>query len=182
MNFDRDSLLLYAVTDRAWLKGQPLAPQVEQALLGGATMVQLREKQLDLPHFRREALEIQALCRRYGVPFLINDNVDLALDIGADGVHVGQEDMEAGLVRQKLGPGKILGVSAHSPEEALRAQAAALVCYAAGVLCLAFGIQGGVRRKTCPLCRATLRTPTDQLPGQTEQYRCPNCGSIVKPK
>ena len=120
MNFDRDSLLLYAVTDRAWLKGQTLAQQVEQALLGGATMVQLREKQLDLPHFRREALEIQALCRRYGVPFLINDNVDLALDIGADGVHVGQEDMEAGLVRQKLGPGKILGVSAHSPEEALR--------------------------------------------------------------
>ena len=119
MNFDRDSLLLYAVTDRAWLKGQTLAQQVEQALLGGATMVQLREKQLDLPHFRREALEIQALCRRYGVPFLINDNVDLALDIGADGVHVGQEDMEAGLVRQKLGPGKILGVSAHSPEEAL---------------------------------------------------------------
>ena len=95
MNFDRDSLLLYAVTDRAWLKGQTLAQQVEQALLGGATMVQLREKQLDLPHFRREALEIQALCRRYGVPFLINDNVDLALDIGADGVHVGQEDMEA---------------------------------------------------------------------------------------
>lgn len=85
MNFDRDSLLLYAVTDRAWLKGQTLAQQVEQALLGGATMVQLREKQLDLPHFRREALEIQALCRRYGVPFLINDNVDLALDIGADG-------------------------------------------------------------------------------------------------
>ena len=121
MNLDKNSLLLYAVTDRSWLKGQTLAQQVEQALLGGATMVQLREKQLDLPHFRREALEIQALCRRYGAPFLINDNVDLALEIGADGVHVGQEDMEARLVRQKLGPGKILGVSAHSPEEALRA-------------------------------------------------------------
>ena len=134
MNFDRDSLLLYAVTDRAWLKGQTLAQQVEQALLGGATMVQLREKQLDLPHFRREALEIQALCRRYGVPFLINDNVDLALDIGADGVHVGQEDMEAGLVRQKLGPGKILGVSAHSPEEALRAQAAGADYLGAGAV------------------------------------------------
>ena len=134
MNFDRDSLLLYAVTDRAWLKGQTLAQQVEQALLGGATMVQLREKQLDLPHFRREALEIQALCRRYGVPFLINDNVDLALEIGADGVHVGQEDMEAGLVRQKLGPGKILGVSAHSPEEALRAQAAGADYLGAGAV------------------------------------------------
>ena len=134
MNLDKHSLLLYAVTDRSWLKGQTLAQQVEQALLGGATMVQLREKQLDLPHFRREALEIQALCRRYGAPFLINDNVDLALEIGADGVHVGQEDMEAGLVRQKLGPGKILGVSAHSPEEALRAQAAGADYLGAGAV------------------------------------------------
>ena len=134
MNLDKNSLLLYAVTDRSWLKGQTLAQQVEQALLGGATMVQLREKQLDLPHFRREALEIQALCRRYGAPFLINDNVDLALEIGADGVHVGQEDMEAGLVRQKLGPDKILGVSAHSPEEALRAQAAGADYLGAGAV------------------------------------------------
>ena len=134
MNLDKHSLLLYAVTDRSGLKGQTLAQQVEQALLGGATMVQLREKQLDLPHFRREALEIQALCRRYGAPFLINDNVDLALEIGADGVHVGQEDMEAGLVRQKLGPGKILGVSAHSPEEALRAQAAGADYLGAGAV------------------------------------------------
>ena len=134
MNFDKNSLLLYAVTDRNWLKGQTLAQQVEQALLGGATMIQLREKQLDLPHFRREALEIQAICRRYGVPFLINDNVDLALDIGADGVHVGQEDMEAGLVRQKLGMGKILGVSAHSPQEALRAQSAGADYLGAGAV------------------------------------------------
>ena len=152
MNFDRDSLLLYAVTDRAWLKGQTLAQQVEQALLGGATMVQLREKQLDLPHFRREALEIQALCRRYGVPFLINDNVDLALDIGADGVHVGQEDMEAGLVRQKLGPGKILGVSAHSPEEALRAQAAGADYLGAGAV-----FHTGTKRNVSTLSYDTLR-------------------------
>ncbi len=152
MNFDRDSLLLYAVTDRAWLKGQTLAQQVEQALLGGATMVQLREKQLDLPHFRREALEIQALCRRYGVPFLINDNVDLALDIGADGVHVGQEDMEAGLVRQKLGPGKILGVSAHSPEEALRAQAAGADYLGAGAV-----FHTGTKSNVSTLSYDTLR-------------------------
>ena len=152
MNFDRDSLLLYAVTDRAWLKGQTLAQQVEQALLGGATMVQLREKQLDQPHFRREALEIQALCRRYGVPFLINDNVDLALDIGADGVHVGQEDMEAGLVRQKLGPGKILGVSAHSPEEALRAQAAGADYLGAGAV-----FHTGTKSNVSTLSYDTLR-------------------------
>ena len=151
MNLDKHSLLLYAVTDRSWLKGQTLAQQVEQALLGGATMVQLREKQLDFPHFRREALEIQALCRRYGTPFLINDNVDLALEIGADGVHVGQEDMEAGLVRQKLGPGKILGVSAHSPEEALRAQAAGADYLGAGAV-----FHTGTKTDVSTLSRDTL--------------------------
>lgn len=152
MNLDKHSLLLYAVTDRSWLKGQTLAQQVEQALLGGATMVQLREKQLDLPHFRREALDIQALCRRYGAPFLINDNVDLALEIGADGVHVGQEDMEAGLVRQKLGPGKILGVSAHSPEEALRAQAAGADYLGAGAV-----FHTGTKSNVSTLSYDTLR-------------------------
>ena len=81
-----------------------------------------------------------------------------------------------------LAAGVVLLLLGAVGQTALRAQAAALVCYAAGVLCLAFGIQGGVRRKTCPLCRATLRAPTDQLPGQTEQYRCPSCGSIVTPK
>lgn len=122
MKFAKEDLLLYAVTDRSWLKGKTLYEQVEQALQGGATFLQLREKELDEAHFMEEAAEIQKLCSQYQVPFLINDNVDIALAMGADGVHVGQEDMEAGEARRKLGPDKIIGVSAHSVEEALRAE------------------------------------------------------------
>ena len=125
MNCDRNQLLLYAVTDRAWLTGdQTLAWQVEQALEGGATMIQIREKHLSRCAFQAEAQELKTLCRRYQVPLIVNDDVDLALEIGADGVHVGQEDLEAGQARAKLGPNRILGVSAHSVEQALRAQAA----------------------------------------------------------
>ncbi len=123
MKFNNTNLLLYAVTDRSHLAGQPLARQVEQALKGGATMVQLREKHLDRERFLAEALELKALCRRYEVPLIINDDVDLALEVDADGVHVGQEDMEASRARQRLGPDKILGVSAHNVSEALKAQA-----------------------------------------------------------
>lgn len=124
MNFDSATLRLYAVTDRAWLGDKTLAWQVERALEGGATMVQIREKHLSREAFRAEALELKALCRRYGAPLIVNDDVDLALEIGADGVHLGQEDLEAGQARKKLGPDMILGVSAHSVAEALRAQEA----------------------------------------------------------
>ena len=134
MNFDRHSLLLYAVTDRSRLAEHTLAWAVEEALRGGVTLVQLREKHLDKDDFRTEALEIQALCRRYGVPLLINDDVELALEIGADGVHVGQDDLEAGQARAKLGPDRIIGVSAHSVEEALRAQAAGADYLGAGAV------------------------------------------------
>lgn len=122
MNFDKNSLLLYAVTDRTWLGEETLYEQVEKALQGGATFIQLREKELDEEHFLQEAIEIQALCRRYKVPFVINDNVQIALDMNADGVHVGQSDMEAGNVRALLGPDKIIGVSAQTVEQALLAQ------------------------------------------------------------
>ena len=124
MRCDKKDLLLYAVTDRAWLGDKTLAWQVEESLKGGATMIQLREKHLDEAAFQAEALELQALCRRYGVPFLINDDVELAVAVNADGVHVGQHDMEAGQVREKIGPDKILGVSAQTVEQALKAQAA----------------------------------------------------------
>ena len=134
MKFDKKALRLYAVTDRSWLGEKTLAQQVEAALRGGVTMVQLREKHLDRAGSRAEALEIQALCRQYGVPFLINDDVDLALELQADGVHVGQEDMEAGQARARLGPDKIIGVSAHSVDEALRAQAAGADYLGAGAV------------------------------------------------
>ena len=122
MKFDKKALLLYAVTDRTWLNGDTLYHQVEEALKGGATFVQLREKKLDQETFLAEACEIQKLCRNYGVPFVINDNVEIAREVGADGVHVGQSDMEAGAVREKLGPDKIIGVSAQTVEQALLAE------------------------------------------------------------
>lgn len=121
----RDSLLLYAVTDRHWLNGRTLREDVEAALKGGVTFVQLREKDdmaMDHDDFFAEAKEIQALCAAYHVPFVIDDDVDLAIEAGADGVHVGQSDMEAGSVREKIGPDKILGVSAQTVEEALLAE------------------------------------------------------------
>lgn len=122
VNCKKEDMLLYAVTDRSWLKGESLYSQIEKALKGGATFVQLREKTLTEEEFMAEAKEIRKLCRKYKVPFIINDNVDIALAVDADGVHVGQSDMEAGEVRKKLGPDKIIGVSARTVEQALLAQ------------------------------------------------------------
>lgn len=116
------SLLLYAITDRHWLNGKTLYSQVELALKGGATMIQIREKDLDENTFLKEAEQIQSLCAKYCVPFIVNDNVELAVKIGADGVHVGQSDMAAKDVRALIGKDKILGVSAQTVEQALEAQ------------------------------------------------------------
>ena len=116
-------LRLYAVTDRTWLNGRRLADVVAQAIDGGATFVQLREKCLDEHDLLAEAEELSALCHFRHVPFVIDDNVEVALAAGADGVHVGQSDMAAKHARALLGPDKILGVSAHNAAEALAAQA-----------------------------------------------------------
>lgn len=123
MKCDKKDLLLYAVTDRYWTGKQTLYQQVEDCLKGGATFVQLREKTLDEENFLKEAVEIQELCRRYNVPFVVNDNVEIAIAMNADGVHVGQSDMEAGDVRSKLGEEKIIGVSAQTVEQARLAEA-----------------------------------------------------------
>ena len=122
INCSKKELMLYAVTDRHWLGDETLYDQVKKALDGGATFVQLREKKLDREDFLAEALEIQKLCKKYGVPFVINDEVSIAKDIDADGVHVGQSDMEAMDVRKVLGPDKILGVSAQTVEQAIIAK------------------------------------------------------------
>ena len=122
MKCDKKSLLLYAVTDRTWLNDETLYEQVEKAINSGVTFVQLREKKLDEESFLNEALEIQKLCRKYDIPFVINDNVEIARKINADGVHVGQSDMKAGNVRAILGENKILGVSAQTVEQALLAE------------------------------------------------------------
>lgn len=115
-------MLLYAVTDRAWVGDGTLYDQVEQCLKGGATLVQIREKGLSHADFVAEAKDIVALCHRYGVLCVINDDVQACLESGADGVHVGQDDMEAGDVRAILGEDKLIGVSAHSVEEARLAE------------------------------------------------------------
>ena len=121
MNCDKKMMRLYAVTDRAWTGKMNLYEQVEAALQGGATCVQLREKHLDRETFLQEARDLVQLCHRYGVPFIVNDEVNIAVECGADGVHVGQEDMKAADVRAKVGPQMMIGVSAHTVEEALEA-------------------------------------------------------------
>ena len=124
MNFCADQLLLYAVTDRAWVGRQTLTEQIEDALRGGVTMVQLREKELPEDAFTAEAMEVKALCHRYGVPLLIDDNVDVALKSGADGVHVGIEDTPVAEIRARAGRDFIIGATAKTVEQARAAQAA----------------------------------------------------------
>ena len=122
MKCDKNDLLLYAVTDRHWLGKRSLKEVVKESLDGGVTFVQLREKTLENDKFLEEAKELKQLCKEYDVPFVINDNVDIAIAMDADGVHVGQSDMEAGNVREKLGPDKIIGVSAQTVEQAVLAE------------------------------------------------------------
>ena len=121
MKCAEEYMRLYAVTDRAWVGDQTLYQQVESALKGGVTCVQLREKELDEEAFLKEAFELHDLCKKYNVPFFINDNVDIAIRCHAEGVHVGQEDMAAAQVRARVGNGMMIGVSAHSVEEAQEA-------------------------------------------------------------
>ena len=124
MKFDRDNLLLYAVTDRAWVGRQTLLEQIESALAGGVTLVQLREKRMSGEDLVREAREIRALCHRYGVPLILNDDVDAALASGADGVHVGAEDLPVRSVRERVGQGMIVGATAKTVAQAQAAEAA----------------------------------------------------------
>ena len=124
MKCDKELMLLYAVTDRAWTGRQTLMEQVEDALKGGVTCVQLREKELDEEAFLQEAMGMKALCEKYGVPFIVNDNVEIAIKCKADGIHVGQSDMEAGNVRALAGDDMIIGVSVKNVEQALAAEQA----------------------------------------------------------
>lgn len=121
MKCAKQTMLLYAVTDRAWVGKQSLYEQVESALRGGATCIQLREKDMGDEEFLAEALDIAALCRQYEVPFIINDRVEIAIQSKADGIHVGQGDMPVAQVRAKVGRDMIIGVSVSTPEEALEA-------------------------------------------------------------
>ena len=124
MKFERGRLLLYAVTDRSFTQVETLYEQIEGALAGGVTMVQLREKYLDSEEFVNEAIEIKALCHRYHVPLIINDNIEVALQSGADGVHVGIEDTPVAEIRKMAGEDFIIGATAKTVEQAQAAQAA----------------------------------------------------------
>ena len=156
MNITGARLRLYAVTDRAWAAdGKALFRQIGDAIDGGASVVQLREKHLDGAAFLAEAERFTALCRRKGALSIINDSVDAALRSGADGVHIGQEDLAAAEARRILGPGKIVGVSAHSVEEALRAQAAG-----ADYLGVGAAFATGTKADAKPIPRETIRSIT----------------------
>ena len=120
----RSAMLLYAVTDRAWLGARTLPEVAEEVLQNGATFLQVREKGMDHAAFLAEAGELKALAGRYHVPFVVNDSVEVALECGADGVHVGQSDIRGRDIRALIGPDKILGISANTVETALAAQRA----------------------------------------------------------
>ena len=134
MKCKEEYMRLYAVTDRMWTGKQTLLEQVEAALKGGATCVQLREKELDEESFLQEAYEMKALCEKYGVPFFINDNVDIAIRCKADGIHVGQDDMEASNVRALVGEDMMIGVSVNCVEQALAAVQAGADCLGVGAM------------------------------------------------
>ena len=122
MKLDKNSMLLYVVTDRTWLGENSLLMQVEQAIKAGATVIQLREKNLAFDEFLKLAAEVKKITDKYKVLFIINDNVDVAVAVKADGVHIGQSDEEIIIAREKLGFSKIIGLSVHSVEEAIKAE------------------------------------------------------------
>lgn len=122
MRINKKDMLLYAVTDRTWIGKQKLTEQIEEALKAGITLLQYREKSLPLDAFVKQAKEINQLARQYHIPFIINDNVEAAITVEADGVHLGQEDDDILSARARLGPDKIIGCSAHTVEEAITAQ------------------------------------------------------------
>ena len=122
MNIDKKTLRLYAITDRTWLDSRTLYDDVENALKGGVTLLQLREKNMSTDDFINSAKEIKSLCEKYNVPLIINDNVDVAKAVNADGVHIGQNDMPAHEARKILGKNKIIGVTAKTVEQAQKAE------------------------------------------------------------
>ncbi len=123
MQFHKEHLLLYAITDRAWTDRKSFMQQAEEALIGGITMLQLREKNLDEESFTEEAVQIKKLCHKYNVPLIINDNVKVALQSEADGVHVGALDTPVRQIRQAAGENFIIGATAKTIEQAKKAEA-----------------------------------------------------------
>lgn len=124
MSISREQMKLYVVTDRSWLNGKLFIEEIEKTLQGGATLIQLREKELNYDEFLREAKEVKKLTDKYNIPLIINDNVKIVMEINTSGVHIGQGDMDATEVRRLLGKDKILGVTAKTVEQAIKAEKA----------------------------------------------------------
>ena len=135
LRVNADAMTLYAVTDRTWVEDNTLMDQVKEALEGGITFLQLREKHLSKEEFIKEAREMKELSKEYKVPFVINDNIEVALAVDADGVHIGQDDMSVEEARKLLGEDKIIGVSAHNVEEAIKAQKGGADYLGVGAVC-----------------------------------------------
>lgn len=158
MNFTRKNALLYLVTDSRWADAETLTAQVEQALKGGVTAVQYREKGLPEKEMIETAFVVKKLCKQYGVPFIMNDNPLLAKEVGADGVHVGQQDIPVYKARILLGDDRIVGASAHNKEEALAAEKEGADYIGVGAV---FGSK--TKMNTTPLSQETLREITDAV-------------------
>ena len=158
MKLSDNALRLYAVTDRSVLNGQSLYEAVEAALEGGVTLVQLREKELDNAAFLKEAIELTRLCHRYGVPLVVNDRLDVAMQSGADGVHLGQDDLPAAEARALLGPDMIVGVTAKTVEQARLAEAAGADYLGSGAV---FG--SSTKLNARPMTMDTLRSITQAV-------------------
>ena len=161
MQFNSEQLLLYAVTDRAWVGRQTLLEQIEDALTGGATLIQLREKDLDSEAFLREAIQAREVCHRHGVPLIINDNVDVALKAGADGVHVGIEDAPVADIRRRVGANFIIGATAKTVEQAQLAQESGADYLGVGAVF------------PSPTKRSAIRISADQLRAICESVHIP---------
>ncbi len=164
----RHSMLLYAVTDRSWLKeGETLAGVCDDVLKNGATFLQIREKDLEEAAFEQEAAELKAICAAYHVPFVVNDSVEIAMDIDADGVHVGQSDIRGRDIRAMIGPDKILGISAGTVEEAVAAEKAGADYIGVGAV-FATSTKKNARALShealCDICRA-VRIPVVAIGG-----------------
>ncbi len=156
---DKNILRLYAVTDRRWLSAEtPLWEAVEQAIEGGVTCVQLREKDMNREETKAEALEVQEICERFGIPFLVNDDVRLAQEIAADGIHLGQGDMPCALAREVLGPEKIIGVTAKTVEQARKAEADGADYLGCGAV-----FSTGTKADTAPMSLDTLKAITEAV-------------------
>lgn len=158
MKISRKDLLLYAITDRTWLNGRSLLSQVEEVLKNGATFLQLREKNLSYNELVEEAVQIKEIAARYNVPFVINDNIYAAKEVGADGVHIGQDDASYIKAREVLGDGKIIGMTAHNLREALAAQEAGADYIGTGAV-----FPTSTKHDTIPLPLDRLREITDNI-------------------